>query len=89
MEERIIKLEQEIENIKKRNIAVEGEKAWETSNTRAFVIALVTYVFVLIYFLLNDISQPFSNAFVAMCGFILSIQTIPIIKRAWIKNRKK
>ena len=37
-----MELEKEIEEIKKRNIRVEKDKAWETSFTRKVCIAILT-----------------------------------------------
>ena len=44
-----MELEKEIEEIKKRNIRVEKDKAWETSFTRKVCIAILTYIVVVSY----------------------------------------
>ena len=42
-------IEQELENIKKRNKRVELDKSWETSWTRKICIMILTYLIVVIY----------------------------------------
>ena len=37
-------LAKELEDIRERNERVESDKAWETSRTRKFIIALFTYL---------------------------------------------
>ena len=43
-DERIQRIEREIQELKERNKRVEAEKAWETSYFRIFSIALITYI---------------------------------------------
>lgn len=81
-------LEKEIKLIKERNKRVEADKAWETSLTRMIVIAVLTYITVLIFLLLTGVQKPFLTALVPMIGFVLSLQTIPIVKRWWLKKQK-
>ena len=46
---KIKEIEQEIENIKKRNKRVELDKKWETCWTRKICICILTYMVVIIY----------------------------------------
>ena len=81
-------LQQEIEQIKKRNQRVEADKAWETSKTRKLVILFLTYFVVVIFFLVAKLENPFVNALVPTIGFVLSTLTIPFFKNWWLKKIK-
>lgn len=80
-------LEEEIRKIRERNARVEGDKAWETSNTRRGVIAVVTYFVIVLWLYLIEAPNPWFNAFVPAAAFAISTLTMPILKRWWIKNR--
>ncbi len=82
-------LEKEIKLIKERNARVEADKAWETSLTRMLLVAVLTYITVLILLLLIGVQKPFLTALVPMIGFVLSLQTIPIVKRWWLKKNQR
>ena len=86
MEERIKKLEEEIEVIKQRNAKVEADKAWETSYFRVFLISAIIYVIAIkvMYFIGSE--NYFLNALVPAIGYFLSVQSLPFIKKWWIKS---
>lgn len=86
MEERIQKLEKEIEIIKARNSRVEADKAWETSYFRIFLIAGIIYIIALkvLYFIGSN--NYTLNALVPPIGYIISVQSLPFIKKWWIKK---
>ena len=79
-------LKNEIDSIKERNRRVERDKAWETSLTRIVSIAVLTYVVALIVMCVLSVPKPFLNALIPTLGFILSVQTLPVIKKCWIKK---
>ncbi len=79
-------LENEIEEIKKRNQRVEADKAWETSWTRRIVIVILTYVVISLFFYFALIPNPLLNAIVPTTGFVLSTLSIPIIKKWWLNT---
>lgn len=81
-------VEKEIKQIKERNARVEADKAWETSLTRTVLVGAITYVSILILMLVIGTPKPFLTALVPMLGFILSIQTIPVVKKWWLKKQK-
>ncbi len=83
----IEQLKQEVEQIKKRNMAVELDKAWEQSWARRGLIAVFTYLAISIYMWVVAIDKPFLNAIVPTVGFMLSTLTLPWFKKIWI-NRK-
>ncbi len=79
------KIEQEIKNIKQRNEKVERDKAWETSLSRKVMIAILTYIVVVIFFTFAQLPNPFINAIVPTMGFLLSTLSIPVFKQLWLK----
>ena len=79
-------LKQEIQLLKERNQKVELNKAWETILTRKVSIAILTYIVILIFFHVIKVEKPFINAIVPTLGFVLSTQSLPLIKKLWIKK---
>ena len=86
MDNKLKELEEDIENIKKRNSRVEAEKAWETSSVRSITILILTYVLVVITMLILKIDRSFINALIPTLGYFLSIQSLPFVKKYWIKR---
>ena len=82
LEERIIKIEE-------RNKIVESDKAWETSTLRKILIIIFTYIFAVLYLKIADTTNPWFGAVVPCVGFYLSTQSINIIKKWWINNKRK
>lgn len=89
MEERIQKLEKEIELLKERNLRVEGDKAWEVSWTRRVFIFVSTYVIAGIWLVVIHDTFPWLKAFVPAAGYLLSTLSLPFIKKWWIKKYGK
>jgi hypothetical protein len=79
----------EIESIKERNKRVETDKAWETSKTRRIIVALMTYIIIVIFLWLIGAPYPFLNAIVPTVGFVLSTLSLPFFKKWWINNLYK
>ncbi|MDR3519951.1 MAG: hypothetical protein P4L63_03660 [Candidatus Pacebacteria bacterium] len=88
MEERIKKLEKEIEIIKARNLKVEADKAWETSYFRIFLISIIIYVIAVFVMYFIGSADYFLNALVPPIGYFISVQSLPFIKKWWIKKFK-
>jgi hypothetical protein len=80
------KLSADLRAIQERNRRVEAHKAWETSFTRRFFIALITYVTVTLFLWLIDVPKPFINALVPTGGFLLSTLSLPWVKFYWLKG---
>tara|TARA_B100000315_G_C14383440_1_gene498538 strand:- start:374 stop:652 length:279 start_codon:yes stop_codon:yes gene_type:complete len=78
-------LQKEIDQIKARNNKVEANKAWETSWSRKILVAVLTYIVIVVFFLAVDLSNPFVNAIVPTVGFVLSTMSVPIFKQLWVK----
>ena len=79
----------EIELIKERNKRVETDKAWETSKTRRAIIALMTYLIIVIFLYVIGVPEPWFVALVPTIGYVLSTLTLPFFKRFWLKNMYK
>ena len=86
MEEKIQKLEKEISDIKERNSRVEADKAWETSSFRIFSITIITYIVVTLVLYFIGAKNFLLSALVPTAGFFLSIQSLPAVKKWWIKK---
>jgi len=79
-------IEQRISQIEARNTRVEKDKAWETSWTRRIAIAVLTYVVIVLFFLIADLDKPFINPIVPTVGFLLSTITVSVLKTWWCKR---
>ena len=86
MENRIQNLEKEIGVIKERNVRVEADKAWETSGFRILLISLITYIVAALVLYFVGVKNYLLSAFVPTAGYFLSMQSLPAIKRWWIKR---
>ena len=77
-------IEQELENIKKRNKRVELDKSWETSWTRKICIMILTYVIVVIYsYLIKQYDNILLSSLVPVIGFALSTLSLKYIRKIW------
>ncbi len=83
------KLKMDIAQIKERNARVEIDKAWETSLTRKIIVAFLTYLVIVLFFVFARLPKPWLNALVPATGFILSTLSIPLFKKIWQKRQKK
>jgi len=79
-------LEKRIEAIEKRNKNVEMDKAWETSLSRKLIIAILTYITIVLFFITANLPKPFINSIVPSIGFVLSTLSLPFFKKIWIKH---
>lgn len=77
-------IEQELENIKKRNKRVELDKSWETSWTRKICIMILTYLIVVIYsYLIKQYDNILLSSLVPVIGFVLSTLSLKYIRKVW------
>jgi len=81
-----VNIEEEVDRIKSRNKKVEADKAWETSKTRRFVLMLLTYLTILLFFVIIGVPNPYTNAVVPAFGFFLSTLTLSFFKSLWLRN---
>ena len=89
MEERIKKLEIDINNIKDRNIKVELDKEWETCLVRKLLIIVFTYLPLGGYMYVIGVENPWLNAIVPTLGFLISTLAFPWVKNIWINRKTK
>jgi hypothetical protein len=80
-------LRAELAVIKARNARVEEDKAWETSTTRKCIIAVLTYLVIVLFFIFAHVANPWLNAIVPAIGFVLSTLSLPLFKRVWLRYR--
>ncbi len=81
-----MEVKSEIQQLKARNKKVEADKAWETSWTRRIVVALITYIIIVLFFFAAGLPNPFVNSIVPAVAFLVSTATIGLIKRLWLKK---
>ncbi|MFA5925404.1 MAG: hypothetical protein WC831_00555 [Parcubacteria group bacterium] len=86
MEKQIKQIEKQIEELKSRNQRVESDKAWETSWFRTLSIMLITYAIAAAVFFLIGSQNFFRNALIPTVGYFLSAQSLPALKKWWIKK---
>ncbi|MBI4147035.1 hypothetical protein HY494_00090 [Candidatus Woesearchaeota archaeon] len=82
-------IEKRLEAIEQRNKKVELDKAWEMSWSRKILIAGLTYITVVLFFLVAKLPKPFINSIVPTTGFVLSTLSLPFFKKVWIKYKTK
>jgi len=80
-------LEKEINLIKERNRRVESDKAWETSWERLLLISAILYITALTFMIVIGVQNVLLVALVPVLGFALSNQSLPVVKRWWLKNK--
>lgn len=86
MEERLRQIEEALKALHERNARVEADKAWETSVFRMVSIALVTYIVAVLLLYSIGVERAFLAALVPAVGFMLSVQSLPVLKRWWIRQ---
>lgn len=87
MDERILRIEAQLAEIKNRNARVEADKAWETSSFRILSVCAITYVVAAAAMFFIGVRNPELNALVPTIGFFLSTQTLPVLKGWWVGKR--
>ncbi len=88
-EERIKALEEEIGAIRERNLRVEADKAWETSFLRIAAICVITYFIAAWVMATIGVTNFWQSALIPTLGFYLSVQSLPILKKWWIRQYVK
>ena len=80
LQERLSVVESELADIRNRNSRVESDKAWETSRVRLLSVTGITYVTMVLVFLVLGSSRPFVDALVPTTGFFLSTLSISFLR---------
>jgi len=68
---------------------VELDKAWEVSWARKIIIAILTYLTIVLFFFFAQLSKPFINSIIPTTGFILSTLSLTFFKKIWLKYKTK
>lgn len=84
--EELEQIKKDIEEIKERNKKVEKGKAWETSLFRKVLLAILTYLVIVLFFIFAKLPNPFINAIVPTIGFLLSTLSVSFFKKIWQKT---
>ena len=82
-----MELEERIAGIERRNRHVEAEKAWETSWVRVLTVTIGTYIAAGLLLWIIDAPNPYLGSLVPALGFLLSTQSLPALRRWWIRQR--
>jgi polyferredoxin len=80
-------LQQQINSINDRNRRVEADKAWETSWERRIILFVLTYLVIVVFFLIARLPKPFINSIVPAVAFVISTLTLSFFKKLWLKNK--
>ncbi|HZX20213.1 MAG TPA: hypothetical protein VFF13_04315 [archaeon] len=78
-----------ISEIEERNKRVEADKAWETSKTRRFILALATYLIVLYFLISINAPNPYLNAAIPAGAYLIQQYSFPFLKKIWIEKIRK
>ena len=81
----MIDIEKRFNAIEERNKKVEVDKGWETSWSRKIIIAVLTYVVIVLFFFVAQLPKPFINSIVPTTGFVFSTLSLSFLKKMWIK----
>lgn len=88
LDKRLSLIEKSLATVEQRNRRVELDKAWETSFVRRVIIAVLTYLILVIVMKLAGAARPWVNAIIPTLGFILSTLSLSLVKQIWVKSRK-
>ena len=77
-------IEAALRTIEERNRRVEADKAWEVSMFRRVTIAITTYLIAVAALVSIGSERPFLDAFIPMIGYVLSVQSLPLLKKWWL-----
>ena len=86
MDQNLQDIQREIDLIKERNKRVEADKGWETSWTRRLFIAITTYLLIVIFMFVAKLEKPFIGAIVPAVAYLISVSTLPYLKKWWVSK---
>ena len=89
LKERVALIESEITAIQNRNRRVESNKTCETGGFRLLSITGITYVTMVLVFLVLGSNRPFVNALVLTTGFFLSTLSLSFLRNRLEKPSSK
>ena len=83
IQDKIAFLQNQIDELKLRNVLKDKDKAFESSWTRRIAIVVLTYGTLFTYMWGIGVNQPALNAIVPAVGFTLSTLSLPYLKYCW------
>jgi hypothetical protein len=83
LSERVAQLEEQLQEVTRRNSRVERDKAWEISYARMASVALTTYITMVLVLYALGAGRPIRDAIIPTAGFLLSTLSLPCIRRVW------
>lgn len=89
LENRIKRVEEDIAAIRDRNKRVEVDKAWETSIFRTITLGVITYLLASLVMYSLGTRDYFFAATIPTLGFLISTQSLPLVKRWWIRKQSR
>ncbi|MFC1655360.1 hypothetical protein ACFL3C_00650 [Patescibacteria group bacterium] len=81
-------IESEITKIQERNKRVELNKKWEMSFTRKVIVAVLTYLVIVVFFYVAELPDPLINSIVPTAAFVISTLSLSFFKKIWEKYRR-
>ena len=85
LKDELYDLKREVKDLHDRNARVDLNKKWETSITRLVAVAIITYVTMILVFIALGSGRPTVEALVPTAGFILSTQSLTVVRALWEK----
>jgi hypothetical protein len=80
-------VEQRLSQIEARNVRVEAEKAWETSNFRKVLVVITTYFLMCVTMAIIGVNQFYINAIIPTLGYFLSTLSFRFIKKFYVNKK--
>ncbi len=79
-------IENKMKQMLERNAKVEADKSWETSLARRAILAIATYVAVVIFLQIINAPNATLAALVPVGAYLLQQYSMPFLKKIWIKK---
>ena len=79
-------LDQELDNLRARNKAVESHKAWEVSLFRRLILTLFIYIAAYLVMWIIAVEKVWMASLVPAVGYFLSTLTVTPLREWWIKR---
>lgn len=86
LDERVSHLEETVERIRLSGKYSNLQKNWENSRIRVITVAVSMYVLTLTFMLILQVQNPIVSALLPTVGYMLSTNSIPLVRRIWVRN---
>jgi len=85
VEARVLTLEEQVQKLNLMQKYDELKSKWDRSLVRIIYVSTTTYLFVAVFMFILEVDNYLVNALIPSLGYILSTQTLPSIKKAWVR----